>query len=40
MPTTADKPCIRCGGELVKPEKGAQYECQNCGAVVASEFIE
>lgn len=32
--------CIRCGGTLAQPEPGAQYECQDCGAVVAEESIQ
>lgn len=36
-----DKPeCIRCGGVLEQPEEGAQYECDDCGAVVAPGTVQ
>lgn len=31
--------CIKCGGTLEQPEPNAQYECPDCGAVVAPEFV-
>lgn len=31
--------CDRCGdGPLQEPEEGANYECPDCGAVVAPEI--
>lgn len=36
MTANDNKPtCERCGGRLEKPEAGAQFECEDCGAVVA-----
>lgn len=32
--------CIRCGGTLEQPEEGAQYECDDCGAVVAPDMVQ
>lgn len=34
MPT-----CNRCGGELEKPEAGAQWMCRDCGAVVSDDDL-
>lgn len=31
--------CIRCGSTLEQPSQGAQYECPDCGAVVAPEMV-
>lgn len=31
--------CHRCGGTLKIPEKGAQYECDDCGMVVAPDQV-
>jgi predicted RNA-binding Zn-ribbon protein involved in translation (DUF1610 family) len=32
--------CTRCGGTLEQPQKGAQYECSDCGAVVAPDMVQ
>lgn len=31
--------CERCGGTLSQPEAGAQYECDDCGMVVAPDQV-
>jgi len=31
--------CKRCGGVLRKPQPEAQYECEECGMVVAPEQL-
>lgn len=31
--------CIKCGGDLVKPEPGAQWEYEDCGAVVSDDSL-
>jgi len=39
MGKTADIPCQKCGGDLVRDDEASHYICQDCGACVAPENL-